>query len=58
MKPTAYISDEGVLFKELPPNPLFNLTPLYTKEQIAKNKEVYLSDFLKNERLKLDAREE
>ena len=34
MKPTAYISEHGVVFKELPPNPMFNLTPLYTKETV------------------------
>jgi hypothetical protein len=34
MKPTAYISEHGVVFKELPPNPMFNLTPLYTKEAV------------------------
>lgn len=34
MKPSAYISDGGVLFKEIPPNLMFNLTPLYTSPEI------------------------
>lgn len=35
MKPTAYISDSGVLFKELPPNPMFNLFPLYPLKKLS-----------------------
>jgi len=30
----AYMSEEGVLFKELPPNPMFELTPLYKRHQL------------------------
>lgn len=30
MKPVAYVSKNGVLFKELPPEPM-DLKPLYTK---------------------------
>lgn len=30
----AYMSEEGVLFKELPPNPMFELTPLYKKHEL------------------------
>jgi hypothetical protein len=29
MKPVAYISDGGILFKESPPNSMIKLTPLY-----------------------------
>jgi hypothetical protein len=35
MKPFAYISDQGVLFKELPPSPWFNLTPLYAMRELS-----------------------
>jgi len=34
MKPSAYISEGGVVFKEIPPNLMFNLTPLYTSPEI------------------------
>ena len=34
MRPFAYISKDGVLFKELPPSPWLELTPLYTSEEI------------------------
>jgi hypothetical protein len=34
MTPFAYISDQGVLFKELPPSPWFNLTPLYKMREL------------------------
>jgi hypothetical protein len=30
----AYMSEEGVLFKELPPNPMFKLTPLYKRHEL------------------------
>ena len=48
MKPFAYISDQGVLFKELPPSPWFNLTPLYmmrelTYEEISDIRDKYLA---------------
>jgi hypothetical protein len=29
MKPSAYISDGGILFKESPPDSMIKLTPLY-----------------------------
>jgi hypothetical protein len=31
MKPVAYISDGGILFKESPPDSMIKLTPLYTE---------------------------
>jgi len=36
MIPVAYMSPEGVLFKELTPSPMFNATliPLFTLEQL------------------------
>tara|TARA_R110002126_G_scaffold25167_3_gene86362 strand:- start:5391 stop:5603 length:213 start_codon:yes stop_codon:yes gene_type:complete len=34
MKPFAYISKDGVLFKELPPSPWFELTPLYAMREL------------------------
>jgi hypothetical protein len=34
MRPFAYISKDGVFFKELPPSPWLELTPLYTSEEI------------------------
>jgi hypothetical protein len=34
MKPSAYISDGGILFKESPPNSLLQLNPLYTSAEI------------------------
>ena len=30
----AYMSENGVLFKELPPNPMFELTPLYKRHEL------------------------
>jgi hypothetical protein len=30
MKPSAYISEGGILFKESPPDSMIKLTPLYT----------------------------
>jgi hypothetical protein len=35
MKPFAYISDQGVLFKELPPSPWLKLTPLYRMRELS-----------------------
>jgi len=48
MKPFAYISDQGVLFKELPPSHWFNLTPLYmmrelTNEEISDIRDTHLA---------------
>jgi len=39
----AYMSESGVLFKEMPPNPMFELTPLYKLRELtdAEIKEVY-----------------
>jgi len=34
MKPSAYISDGGILFKESPPDSLLKLNPLYTSAEI------------------------
>jgi hypothetical protein len=34
MKPSAYISDGGILFKESPPDSIIKLTPLYTSPEI------------------------
>ena len=34
MKPVAYISDGGVIFKESPPNSILKLSPLYTSAEI------------------------
>jgi hypothetical protein len=34
MKPNAYISDGGILFKELPPDSILKLSPLYTSAEI------------------------
>jgi hypothetical protein len=34
MKPSAYISDGGILFKESPPDSMIKLTPLYTSAEI------------------------
>lgn len=33
----AYMSEEGVLFKELPPNPMFKLTPLYKLRELTED---------------------
>jgi hypothetical protein len=30
----AYMSENGVLFKEMPPNPMFKLTPLYKLREL------------------------
>jgi hypothetical protein len=30
----AYMSESGVLFKEMPPNPMFELTPLYKLREL------------------------
>ena len=34
MKPTAYISKGGILFKESPPDSILKLSPLYTSAEI------------------------
>lgn len=39
-KPTVWISEHGILFKELPPESVLKLTALYTEEQFKKELEV------------------
>jgi hypothetical protein len=34
MKPSAYISDGGILFKESPPDSMIKLTPLYAIREL------------------------
>jgi hypothetical protein len=34
MKPSAYISPNGILYKELPPDSLLKLTPLYAMREL------------------------
>jgi hypothetical protein len=34
MKPVAYISPNGILYKELPPDSILKLNPLYTSAEI------------------------
>ena len=34
MKPSAYISDGGILFKESPPDSMIKLTPLYAMREL------------------------
>jgi hypothetical protein len=34
MKPVAYISPNGILYKELPPDSLLKLTPLYAMREL------------------------
>ena len=34
MKPIAYISPNGILYKELPPDSLLELTPLYAMREL------------------------
>jgi len=34
MKPSAYISDGGVMFRESPPDSILKLNPLYTSAEI------------------------
>jgi hypothetical protein len=43
MKPSAYISDGGILFKESPPDSMIKLTPLYAMRELTNDeiKEVY-----------------
>ena len=37
MKPSAYISDGGILFKESPPDSLLKLTPLYAMRELTED---------------------
>jgi len=34
MKPVAYISPNGILYKELPPDSILKLTPLYAMREL------------------------
>ena len=34
MKPVAYISPTGILYKELPPDSMLELTPLYAMREL------------------------
>lgn len=36
----AYMSENGVLFKEMPPNPMFNLVPLYKRSDVQELREL------------------
>jgi len=47
MKPSAYISDGGILFKESPPDSILKLTPLYAIRELTDEeiKEVYGEHF-------------
>ena len=58
MTPLAYISPNGILYKELPPDSMLELTPLYKLSDLTKNKEVYESDFVKAAKIRLQAGEE
>jgi len=40
MKPSAYISDGGILFKESPPDSILKLTPLYAIRELTMNPDI------------------
>jgi hypothetical protein len=40
MKPSAYISDGGILFKESPPDSMIKLTPLYAMRELIMNPDI------------------
>jgi len=40
MKPSAYISDGGILFKESPPDSMIKLTPLYAIRELTMNPDI------------------
>ena len=42
----AYMSENGVLFKEMPPNPMFELTPLYKLRDISDKEIEELASFI------------
>ena len=42
----AYMSESGVLFKEMPPNPMFELTPLYKLRDISDKEIEELASFI------------
>jgi len=54
MKPSAYISDGGILFKESPPDSMIKLTPLYTVRELTDEEmlEVYKKLFNKKNEFK------
>ena len=37
MKPSAYISDGGILFKQSPPDSMIKLTPLYAMRELTED---------------------
>jgi hypothetical protein len=50
MKPVAYISEGGILFKESPPDSMIKLTPLYAMRELTDEKIrdiFYTSPYLK-----------
>ena len=49
MKPSAYISDGGVIFKESPPDSILKLNPLYTSSEIQA-----LHNLIKEQEKKID----
>jgi hypothetical protein len=42
----AYMSENGVLFKEMPPSPMFELTPLYKLHDISDKEIEKLASFI------------
>ena len=42
----AYMSENGVLFKEMPPNPMFELTPLYKLRDVSDKEIEELASFI------------
>jgi len=42
----AYMSENGVLFKEMPPNPMFELTPLYKLRELTDEEIEELASFI------------
>ena len=42
----AYMSENGVLFKEMPPNPMFELTPLYKLRDVSDKEIEELANFI------------
>ena len=49
MKPSAYISEGGILFKESPPDSMIKLTPLYTGLKNLTDEEI-ISEWIGNDR--------
>jgi len=42
----AYMSENGVLFKKMPPNPMFELTPLYKLRDVSDKEIEELAGFI------------